>query len=713
MKSPPLSLPGLVVTIVVAALLGIFIAYPVGSVLVESVVIRGPMPLPRLQVVTMEALALLPENEHEGSVRGWLAAATEKERVEATAAAFALVGEPVAWDRQAPYSQQARDMETALKAVGGDGRSAITAVYPTAHIMLHKRVALAFKVRDAIGAAGFDRLRSGSESRFGIDHYLSVMQERYLRLAALNSLMLASLTVLATVSLALALAYGINAGAIPWPNMARSLLLLPLVAPPVLVATTTLMLFGRRGLVTFSLLDQTLGLIDADRTNLYGLFGVVLAQTLSCLPAALIVFDNVLRKPNGRLDEAAANLGAGHRRIFTQVTLPLAWPAIKRAAVLVFILSLTDFGNPALLGGDMPVLAGVVYDQILAYRNTPLAAALCVWLLVPPLLLYAGLEWFGRRKSYAVSDAGGRSELAMPAAWRFSLTVAACAVGLLIATIYVTMALGAATRIWGVDWRLTLGHFTSEGVDAGLSGSGYGSSERGLGLVWDSFRIAAMAAPLGGLLGIVIAYVVERLRPPGRSVIASLALIPAILPGIIFGVGYIIAFNTPLGFKSLSLTGTSAILVINVLFSNLFVGFLAARAALQRLDPAVDEAAESLGAGLVSRFWRVTLPMLRPALLLGTLYVFIDALTTFSSVIFLISGHHKLASVAIFNHAVSGDFGQAGAKSVALLALALATMSLVWLVERRHERRGGRPSAKPVAITPDAGLRPATGGHAK
>lgn len=708
MTTRPLTLPGLVVTLVVAALLSIFIAYPIGSVLVESVVIRGPMPLPRLEAVTREALALLPEDERESATRGWLAAATEKERVEATAAAFALAGKAVVWDRQAPYSQQAREMENALKAMGEGGRAAVAEFYPTAHIVLHKRIALAFRVREAIGPAGFDRLRSGTESRFGIDHYRAVVQERYLRLAALNSLMLAGLTVLSTVSLSLALAYGVNTGAIPWPNLTRSLLLLPLVAPPVLVATTTLMLFGRRGLVTFSLLDQQLGLIDADQTNLYGLFGVVLAQTISCLPAALIVFDNVLRKPNGRLDEAAANLGAGHRRIFTRVTLPLAWPAVKRAAVLVFILSLTDFGNPALLGGDMPVLAGVVYDQILAYRNTPLAAALCVWLLVPPLLLYAGLEWFGRRKSYAVSEAGGRSELPMPASWRFSLTAAACIIGFLIATIYVTMALGAVTRIWGVDWRFTLGHFSNQGVDAGLTGSGYGSSDRGLGLILDSLKIAAMAAPLGGLLGIVIAYVVERLRPPGASVIASLALIPAILPGIIFGVGYIIAFNAPFGIRSVSLTGTSAILVINVLFSNLFVGFLAARAALQRLDPAVDEAAESLGAGLVSRFCRVTLPMLRPALLLGTLYVFIDTLTAFSSVIFLISGSHKLASIAIFNHAVSGDFGQAGAKSVALLALALAAMALVRLVERRQEQRG-KGRAPIVAVTePD--LRPAPGG---
>lgn len=80
---------------------------------------------------------------------------------------------------------------------------------------------------------------------------------------------------------------------------------------------------------------------------------------------------------------------------------------------------------------------------------------------------------------------------------------------------------------------------------------------------------------------------------------------------------------------------------------------------------------------------RVTLPMLLPALLLGMLYVFIDALTTLSSVIFLVSGNHKLASVAIFNHANSGEYGYAAAKSLVLLAFAIAAIGLAWLIEKR------------------------------
>lgn len=677
------NLPAVALSALVAAVLVLFIAYPLATVLVESFVVRGPMTPERMATVTREALDTLPAGERDATVARWAATATEKERVDATAAAFGLLDIPVAWDRKAAYNVQKRNADAAVAALPPGEAGAFRETWPLAHVMLHKRAALAFKVKDALGQKKFDELRNGTERRLGIDHYLEVARKAHLRFAAFNSLVLAACAAVTTTVLAFALAYGVNYGGVRRPQFTRAVLLTPLVAPPVLIATAMLMLFGRRGLVTHSLLDQGLGLIDAEHANLYGFGGILLAQTLSFMPAAFIVFDNVMRKHDADLDEAAVNLGARPWQSFTQVTLSMNWPALKRAFMLVFILSLTDFGNPALLGRDMPVLAGVIYDQITAYQNTPLAAAICIWLLAPSLLLYLALEAVGRRKRYASGGGGRKSEIALPGVWRAGLSSLAAAVMLVILTIYATMALGAVTRVWGVDWSVTLGYFTPEGVNVGLGGSGYGSSDRGLGLVWDSLAIAGMAAPLGGLLGILVGYVIEKLRPPGADLIFFIAIAPAIVPGIIFGIGYIVAFNFPFGIRELALTGTSAILVINILFSNLFVGVLAARAALQGLDPAVDEAAESLGAGLASRFFGVTLPMLKPALLLGTLYVFIDGLTTLSSVIFLVSGNHKLASVAIFNHAASGDFGYAGAKSLVLLALALAAIALIRLIEQQ------------------------------
>lgn len=682
-------LPGITAASIVALLLLVFIAIPVGLVLVKSFDNSGPLPHWRLAEITEEALALMPEADRDSSIARWVEDATLPERVVATAVAYDLAGLEPSWDVKAPFEHQQTAIDAALPALPAAQREAVDAAFPTAHIMLHKRIALAFTVRDQLSVPDFNRLRAATQERYGLDNYFAVFADSYLRKAAVNSVTLALISVLTTVSIAYAIAYGLNRGGIARPMLTRNILLLPLVAPPVLVATATTMLFGRRGLITYTLFEQTLGISSADDFNVYGPLGIIIAQTLSFLPTTLIILDNAMRRQDGRLEEAALMLGAGRLALFHNVTLPLSWPGLKRAMVLVFIQSLTDFGNPMILGRDTPVLAGVIYNEITAFQNTPLASAICLWLIIPSLLVYLALEQIGGRKRYVSNDSGTAAEFRQPLPVRIGLTSLAGFFCVMIMLIYVVMILGSVTRIWGIDWTFTLAYFTPEGLGAGMEGTGYGSQDGGLGEVWNSVRVAAIAAPLGGLLALCIGYVAERMRRPYGDIIAFQALIPAILPGIIFGVGYIIAFNAPFGIKEIALTGTEAIIVINIMFGNLYVGVLAARAALQRIDQSVDEAAESLGAGMARRFWEVTLPMLRIAALLGILYVFIDGLTTLSSIIFLVSGNSDLASVAIFNAASSSNYGYAAAKSVGLLVVSAAAMGIVALVERQTRRAQG------------------------
>jgi iron(III) transport system permease protein len=672
---------GLVLAALVALPLVIFIAWPIGAVLVQGAVVAGPMPEWRLKAATEEALALMPQERRAAALARWATPRGEKERAEVLAAAFRLGGLAPPWDTAATFEAQLTAAEAALAALAPEMRARIEAELPLAAVMLHRRVALAFEVRDQLSAEAFEALRTGAERRFGADHLLAPLRDPHLRRAAVNSLAFALFATVATTALAFALAFAVNRAGIRAPGLVRAVILLPLVAPPVLVATATIMLFGRRGLVTDALLERQLGLIDADVTNIYGVGGILLAQVLSFVPAAFIVLDNTLRRQDGRLDEAAAILGASRLCVFREVTLPLAWPGLKRALVLVFILSLTDFGNPLLLSGrDIPVIAAVIYDEMTAFRNTGLAAALALWLLLPGLLLHLALEGIGRRFA---TVPGPPPEAPLPAAVVRALAGLVLVVAAAIVSINATILAGAFTRIWGVDWGFTLGHFTEAGVVIGHAGTGYGSSERGVGLVWQSFEVAAIAAPAGGLVGILTAFVIERVRPPGREALAFVALLPAVLPGLIFGIGYILAFNLPFGIEALALTGTSAILVLNILFGNMFVGLLAARAALARVDPALDEAAEGMGAGLFRRLVSVTLPLLRAS------FLFVDGMTTLSSVIFLVSGVHKLASVAIFNQAGGGDYGGAAAKSVVMLALAGAAMAAIALLERRDRLRLG------------------------
>lgn len=667
--------PGYVATVALGFLLFVFIALPIGMVLVESVRLAGPMPLSELARFTRNALDRLDPADRERQVARWVATLKENERTEATAAALELMGQRVPWDRKAAFDDQATAAARAVEALAPADREAFDRVYPLAVVTIHKRIPLAFRLRDKLTPAEFDELREGVRHGYGLDHYVEVVTEPRLQKAFRNSLALSAIVAVLTTALGFAIAFGVNRGAVALPRLVRYLTLIPLVSPPVVIATAAILLFGRNGAVTKGLLQDQLGLIDADTTNLYGWTGLILAQVLSHVPAAFIVLDNVLSKHDGRIEEAAASQGATAWQTFAQVTLPMAQPGILRSLILVFMLIMTDFGNPMVIGKDISVLAGILYDEMTGFQNTRLAAAMAVWMIVPALSVYLLIERMGRRKRF-VASGGMPPELPVPAIARRALTALAWGVVGFTLLLYGSIVFASFVKIWRVDHTLTLAWYTSSGI------AGFVSGQNGVRVVLDSMKVAALAAPFGGILAVALAYLIERVRPLGGHVLGFVVLMPAILPGAILGVGYIVAFNLPFGQKSLALTGTMWILVLNILFANIFIGYLAGRAVLQRYDATIDEAAESLGASLWQRFAWVTLPTMRHALMLGTLYVFVHGLTTLSAVVFLVSPAHRLASEAIFDAADKGYYGVASALSVTILVVVLAVMVTIHLTER-------------------------------
>lgn len=585
------------------------------------------------------------------------------------------MGRKVPWDRKAPFDDQEIAANAAVAALQASDRERFDSTYPMAVVTLHKRIPLSFRLRDKITPAEFDILREGVRHGVGLDHYVEVLTSPRLHRAFRNSLTLSTIVAVLTTAIGFAIAYGVNRKAVPWPRLVRYLALVPLVSPPVVIATASILLFGRNGAITKGLLQDQLGWINADETNLYGWGGVILAQILGHIPAAFIVLDNVLTKQDGRIEEAAASQGASAWQVFSRVTLPMAQPGLVRSFVIVFMLIMTDFGNPLIIGKDIPVLAGILYDEMTGFQNTRLAAAMAVWMIVPALSIYVLIERWGRRKRFASAE-GSAPELLVPLRARAALTIIAFGVIGAMVLLYGSIVFASFVKIWRVDHSFTLAWYTGGHV------AGFVSEQSGVAVVWDSIKVAGIAAPIGGILAVALAYLIERARPPAGNVIGFTALLPAVLPGVIFGVGYVVTFNLPFGMKSLALTGTMWILVLNILFANIFIGYLAGRAVLQRYDAATDEAAESLGASLWQRFAWVTLPIMRHALLLGTIYIFVHGLTTLSAIIFLVSPAHRLASESIFDAAEKGHYGVASALSVAILLIVFVAMALIHVTER-------------------------------
>ncbi|OLC15566.1 MAG: hypothetical protein AUH29_07645 [Candidatus Rokubacteria bacterium 13_1_40CM_69_27] len=486
-----------------------------------------------------------------------------------------------------------------------------------------------------------------------LGHYREFVSTWRLFRILLNSLAVAAVSTVLTVLLALVLAYAVTRTTIPGKRFVSLMSLLPLISPPFLVSLAFILLFGRNGVVT-----RWLGL----GWSIYGFHGIVMAQVFSFLPQAYILLANVLGNIDTALEEAAENLGAGPLTTLWRVTLALARPGLASAALIVFILCMTDFGNPILVGGRYNVLATEIYSEVIGLNDFASAATMSVVLIVPCLIAYLlNAYWVGATSYVTVSASASTGARPTPALVRWPLFLLSGGIALFIAVIYGLIPLGSFVRLWGSDWSLALTHYA------------FKSTAEGAWPVWNSVKLAAVSGVVGTALALVTAYVIERKRPPGARAIEFLSLLPAALPGTVIGVGYILAFNVP----PLSLTGTLSILVSSVVFWKFPVAVLAGINALKQIDPAIEEAAVSLGAGSVRTFGRVVLPLLTGTAFSIFVYFFINGMVTVSAVIFLIYPGFNLGSVAILNQVENGYPGVACALGTIILGIVIGTILLL------------------------------------
>ena len=471
---------------------------------------------------------------------------------------------------------------------------------------------------------------------------------RWLRLGG-NTLMIGALSTVTAVMLGFLFAYATSRPDVPLRNLFKLIAILPLVSPPFVGGLAFILLFGRRGVITYSILGL--------RGDIYGWHGLWMVQTFAFFPIAYLTLAGVLRRINPTLEYAAQDLGAHGFRVFRTVTLPLATPGLTSAALLVGIYALSDFGNPMLVGGPFKVLATETYTQVTGWGDLGMASALSAALLLLSLVLFAVQRYWVEGRSYATVTGKGSfaDPLPTPAPVRWGLFIGCSLVALILLAIYAVVFVGAFARTWGVNWRPTLENFEY-------------TVFRGKQL-WNSIRFAGLAALGGSAFAVLAAFLIQRKRFPGRAAADFAAVLPAALPGTLIGVGYILAFNTP----PLALTGTGMIIVAAMLFRTIPVGYRAAVAGLAQIAPSIEEGAADLGARPLRTLWDVTLPLIRSAFTSALVFTFIRSMNTLSAVVFLISPGNVVASASILALAEHGEWGQAS-------AMAASLMSAVFLV---------------------------------
>ncbi len=481
----------------------------------------------------------------------------------------------------------------------------------------------------------------------GLANYIRYFSTPALFASVWNSFYVAMVTTAIVLPLAFIYAYALTRSDMRWKGLFQALALIPILAPSLLPAISLIYLFGNQGFLRSW----------APGGSIYGPGGIIIAQVFYCFPHALMILVTALSMADARLYEAADALGASSRRIFFTVTLPGAKYGLFSAGFVIFTLVITDLGIAKVIGGRLNVLATDIYTQVIGQQNFEMGAVVGMVLLVPAVLAFFA-DRIVQRRQVALLSARAVPLIPKPDPKRDWALFAFCTVvGGLIFGILAVSAWGSLITFWPYNLVLTLKNYEFSNFDT-----------NGWGAYTNSIQLAVWTAVLGTMIIFIGAYLLEKTRgfAIGRGIAQFIAMLPLAVPGLVIGLGYIFFFNArgnPLGF----LYATLGILVLNSIAHFYTVSHLTAATALKQLDTEFEAVSASLKVPQLRTFLKVTVPVCLPAILDISIYLFVNAMTTVSAVIFLYSTDTKLASVAVVNMEESGFTAAAAAMAMMIV----------------------------------------------
>ena len=424
-----------------------------------------------------------------------------------------------------------------------------------------------------------------------------------------------------------------------------------MISPPFVASLAYVELFGRRGLITHGILGLSV--------SPYGWQGVVLMQALFFAAINVILFTSVLGRVDRASIQAALDLGAPMRRVFSDIIVPLVRPATYVCLLLTFVRSVSDYATPVVIGGKFDTVATQIYVRVVGYSDLRGAAMLNVLLFAVSVVAFLAYRRLDAGVS-AVSGSLGVSARPAPDEAGFRLTgpvgVAAhviCALfSAFLAVLYLTIAHAAFTR--GMGWSAP---FTLENLEHLMTFD--------LGSLRRSIVFSLVTALVSTALGLLAAYYAHRRRVRASVALDFVTTVAYTLPGICLGLGYILAFNRP----PVELVGTSAILIAVLAAKELAISTRAFSSALAQVPAELDMAAADLGTPAVGILGRVLAPNLLEAAGVSLVNGFSSAMVSYSAVLFLVTPANKTAVFELFDALSGGKYGDAAMVSLAIIVV--------------------------------------------
>jgi iron(III) transport system permease protein len=493
-----------------------------------------------------------------------------------------------------------------------------------------------------------------------------------------NSVQYAVGTAIFALCLGTALAWMNERTNTPFKRLFFALSIIPLVIPGILFVVAWIMLASPKIGILNIWLQWIFG-ANVVFFDIYTMAGMIWTDGLHYSPMAFLLMTAAFRSMDPSLEESAMMSGASVLQMAWKITLKLAWPAALASLLILFVRALESFEVPALLGlpVGIQVYTSSIYQAIHQYPSQiGLAAAYAVTLLLITsvgIYFQSRLAYHGSRYS-TVTGKGFRPRTVDLGPWRF-LTA-----GLFILYFVVIVLLPFLVLVWS-----SLQRFYSAPSWAALSRVSLASYYTVLdypqfwSTVKNSLILSITTATVIMLLGAVISWVVVRTKIPGRWMLDNIASLPLVFPGLVLGLSIMICYL----YLDIGVYGTLWIMLIAYVTRFLPYGTRYASTSMIQVHKELEESAAMSGASWAMTFRRVVLPLLKPGLLAGWIYVLIVSIRELSSSILLYSPGTEVVSIMIWELWQNGQYVELSALGVMLILLLFCLVMIAQFLGRK------------------------------
>ncbi|AIQ22399.1 ABC transporter permease subunit [Paenibacillus sp. FSL H7-0737] len=458
---------------------------------------------------------------------------------------------------------------------------------------------------------------------YSVSNYLTILKDQEIRESIGNSMKVSGVTALITTVLAFILAYSIHCTRIyrPLKSIIRTGILIPMLLPTITYGFAIMYSFGNQGLIT--------KIFGRNLFEIYGFNGLLIGYVIYTLPSAFLLIHNSFKYIDKKFIVVSKLMGDGTLRSFMNTIVRPLWGTLGGAFVLSFILSFTDFGIPASVGGTYNVVATQLYQVMLgAIPDFNNGAVIAVLMLIPAafgVVLLTYLEKFNfhydKVTEIEMIPNKGRDSV-------LGLISSVILIGLL--AVFAVMFVAPLMNGYPYDLTFTFKHF----VDV------FQSSDL-INVYKNSLLVAGLTAIVGTIVAYAAAIINVRTPIKGKATFDILSMVTNTVPGMVLGLSYLLLFNNS------SLKGTFTILVLCTLVHYFTTPYLMAKNSLAKMNPSWETTAELLGDSWLQTIRRVILPNSASTVIEMVSYYFINAMVTISGIIFLVTAQTSVVASKI------------------------------------------------------------------